>query len=429
MLMNIDITASQTDSSYITLPPSRSRESGQASFMVERKYGREMTPADLSGAATNIKYMVSLNASPLVNIEVILDELTGDVIRGRGSGNLRISSGTSEPLSIRGRYEIEEGSYLFTFQSFFKKPFIIKPGSNNYIDWTGDPYGATIHFDAIYTAENVSFAPLVGSVIYNISDREINYASYRADVNVVATLTGELFRPTFSFRFEFPPNSQAANDQSIALGLQQIERNPNELNKQVTYLIVFNSFAPYESTTGAGTAFNEFAYNTISGLLFGEVNKQLNRLLSRILRTNDISFNLSGSLYNRDIVNRRTNFINQSNLNFSVGVPFFSERFIVSFGSTFEIPVQTNIQQNVQFLPDVNAQWLINPSGSIRATFFYRQNLDFIAGSGTSTGLVTTRTGANIAYRKEFEHLGNRHRKNKKGAVKETVPDSTSVSR
>jgi hypothetical protein len=45
MLMNIDIKASSTDSSYITIPPSKSRESGQASFMVERKYGREMTEA------------------------------------------------------------------------------------------------------------------------------------------------------------------------------------------------------------------------------------------------------------------------------------------------------------------------------------------------------------------------------------------------
>lgn len=428
MLMNIDITASQTDSSYITLPPSRSRESGQASFMVEKKYGREMSATDLIGSGTNMTYMVNLNANPLVNVEVILDELTGDIIRGRGTGNLRISAGTNEPLSIRGRYEIEEGNYLFTFQSFFKKPFEIRKGSNNYIEWTGDPYGAAIHFDAIYTAEKVSFAPLadVQGVLSN------SYSSYREDVNVIAALTGELFRPVFNFKLEIPQNSQASRDQSIALGLQQIEKNQDELNKQVTYLIVFNSFAPYENTQSvvARTALNEFAYNTISGLFFGEVNKRLNQLLSKILRNNDLTFNFTGSLYNRNLIDRNAKGfnINQSNFNFSVGIPLFSERFIVTFGSTFDIPLQSNIQQTVQFLPDVNAQWLINKTGSIRATFFYRQNLDFISGTATGTGFVTTRTGANIAYRKEFDHLGKKRGKMKKTASSDSTTSDSAKS-
>jgi len=353
--------------------------------------------------------------------------LTGDIIRGRGTGNLRISSGSNEPLTINGRYEIEEGSYLFTFQSFFKKPFVIKPSANNYIEWTGDPYGAMVHFDAVYTAEKVSFAPLAAT---NAGLFSSNYANYREDVNVVATLTGELFRPTFNFRLEFPPNSQIANDASVAFGLQQIEKNQNELNKQVTYLIVFNSFAPYENTqAAAGTALNEFAYNTISGLFFGEVNKRLNQLLSRILRNNDLTFNFTGSLYNRNLVNTSRGFnINQSNFAFSVGVPIFSERFIVTFGSTFDVPLQADIEQTIQFLPDVTAQWLINQSGSIRATFFYRQNLDFISGAGTGTGLVTTRTGTNLSYRKEFDHIGKKRGKQKKAANKEADGDSTTVS-
>jgi hypothetical protein len=427
MIMDIRVAASETDSSYITLPPSRSRESGQANFMVEKKYGREMSADELGSNVTNISYTVNLTANPLVNMEVVLDELTGDIIRGRGTGNLFISSGTNDPLSIRGRYEIEQGNYLFTFQSFFKKPFVLRPGSNNYIDWTGDPYGATIHFDAIYTAERVSMAPLAGegTGLFNT-----NYSNYREDVNVVATLTGELFHPTFTFRLEFPPNSRLANDPSVAFGLQQIEKNENELNKQVTYLIVFNSFAPYETQqiTATGGALNEFAYSTISGLFFGEVNKRLNQLLSKVLRNNDLTFNFTGSLYNRNLLTKGFD-INQSNLNLSVGVPLFSDRFILTFGSTFDIPITSDIEQNIQFLPDVTAQWLINQSGSIRATFFYRQNLDFIgANTANGTGLVTTRTGANIAYRKEFDNIGKSRGKLKKKSSAVSVQDSSKVN-
>ncbi len=429
MIMDIRVSASETDSSYITLPPSRSRESGQANFMVERKYGTEMNPDEYSGNISNITYTVNLSANPLVNMEVVLDELTGDIIRGRGTGNLFISSGTNEALSIRGRYEIEEGSYLFTFQSFFKKPFTLRPGGTNYIDWTGDPYGATIHFDAMYTAERVSFAPLAGdNGVFGGANR--NYANIREDVNVVATLTGELFHPTFNFRLEFPQNSEVASDPTIAFGMGQIQKNENELNKQVTYLIVFNSFAPYEAAQfTTGTALNEFAYSTISGLFFGEVNKRLNQLLSKVLRNNDLTFNFTGSLYNRNLINQgsRGFNINQSNLNLSVGVPLFSDRFVLTFGSTFDIPITSDIQQSIQFLPDVTAQWLINKSGSVRATFFYRQNLDFIGTTtATGTGLVTTRTGANISYRKEFDQIGK-----PKGKLKirsNAVPlDSTST--
>ena len=164
MRMFIEATPSTVDSSHITLPPSRTRASGQASFMVERKYGREMTDEELRGTATNITYDVSLTANPFVKVEVILDETTGDIIQGRGTGNLKLRGGTSEPLSIRGRYDLQDGFYVYTFQSFFKKPFVLRKGANNYIEWTGDPYTAQIKFDAIYVAENVNFAPLASSL-------------------------------------------------------------------------------------------------------------------------------------------------------------------------------------------------------------------------------------------------------------------------
>ena len=119
MYMYIEMKASNTDSSYITLPPSQTRQSGQAGFLVEKKYGREMTETERRGGETNINYEVKLTATPMVNVELILDELTGDIIRGRGNGNLTLTSGTIAPLKLSGRFNIEEGAYNFTFQSVF----------------------------------------------------------------------------------------------------------------------------------------------------------------------------------------------------------------------------------------------------------------------------------------------------------------------
>lgn len=118
MSMTINAVASDKDSSNITLPPTSSRESGIADFLVERKYGKEMEEVQYTSNATNIIYDVDITANPMVTVKVILDELTGDEIKGKGTGTLNIRSGSSEPLSLRGRFDIDEGSYLFTFQLF-----------------------------------------------------------------------------------------------------------------------------------------------------------------------------------------------------------------------------------------------------------------------------------------------------------------------
>ncbi|TCJ12037.1 hypothetical protein EPD60_15890 [Flaviaesturariibacter flavus] len=425
MNMEINIKASERDSSYITLPPSRSRETGAADFLVERKYGTEMTPETFRNEESNIHYSLNLTANPMVNVEVILDDLTGDAIKGRGTGDLFIESGTNEPLAISGRYNIEEGSYLFTFQSFFKKPFELRKGANNFIEWTGDPYNARIRFEAIYKAENVRFAPLVTSLSLNDDRLE----RMRGDVNVVAILTGDLFRPDFAFHLEFPNNSPVYTNPSFAYGLQEIEKNTNEINKQVTYLIVFNSFAPVQTGTdnsSAGTL-NEFAYSTISGLFFGEVNRLLNQVLGKVLANNKVTLNFSGSLYNRNLLNQtnRGFGINQSTLNVSLSAPIAGERVQITFGGSFDVPIPGNndISQRVYIYPDVSIDVLINPTGSIRATFFYSQSPDLI--SGSTNPVTNKRVGAKLSYRKEFDSLKDLFRKKKK----EQPVDSTSVNR
>ena len=412
--MNIDLRASDRDSSYITLPPSKNRETGSADFMVERKYGREMGVDELSGTSNNINYVVNLTATPLVNVEVIMDELTGDVIKGRGNGTLIIESGTNQPLNIRGRYDIEEGSYLFTFQSFFKKPFILKKGANNYISWSGDPYAAQINFEAVYDAKNVQFTPLVNSLSLN----DARLQNYRGEVYVVTQLKGDLFHPNFTFHIDFPENSPAISNPSFTYGIQQIEQNTNEINKQVTYLIVFNSFAPYVGQQD--NTVNEFAYNTISGLLFGQVNNFLNQKLAKLLP--GWSFNFSGSVYNKNLIdpNARGFKINQAEANVSISSPLLSQRIQIT--GTANVPVQWQSDVNKRFIiyPDISIDLLINKTGSVRATIFYSETPDITA-SAQSDVIRNQRAGVKLSYRKEFDSFADFFKKRKK----DVAPDTT----
>lgn len=423
MVMTINANASEKESSFITLPPSSSRESGIADFLIERKYGREMNEKDVNRNATNIIYDVEVTANPMVTVKVELDELTGDKIQGKGSGTLKIRSGTTEPLTLRGRFDIEEGDYLFTFQSFFKKPFEIKKGSQNYIEWNGDPYDANIKFEAVYKAQNVSFSPLASSL--NLSS---GVSGRRGDVYVVATLTDKLFKPKIDFALEFPPNSVASTDPELALLVQQMQKNLNEINRQVTYLIVFNSFAPSELAGDVNGA--NLNASTISGMLLGVLSDQLNKLFSNLLKSDKYNINFNTSFYTRNLDEASKNALNLgSNVNFSIGRSFFNNRFIISTGVGFDAPInqsgQQNLQQNILLLPDVTMEWLINEKGTIRASFFYRENADYLTTTSNVSTTRARRAGSSISLRKDVDRFWDLFKSRNK---RKTVPPAAETS-
>jgi len=410
MFMKIDAFASSLDSSFITIPASGSRESGSADFLVERKFGKELNDTSSGRNLTNIIYDVDVTANPLVNVKVILDELTGDIIKGRGRGTLKIRSGSAEPLSIRGRYDISEGDYLFTFQSFFKKPFVLKKDANNYIEWSGDPNDAKVNLTAIYTASGVSYAPLAkawGDVGNNVSKA-------RGDVYVVATLTDKLFQPHIEFGLDYPENRIVNSDPALAFSLQQLQKNTNEMNKQATYLVVFGTFGPMENAGLFNSEyFPELVSSSISGIFFNEVNKKIKDVISSIFNTQNVNFKFNSSLYNRNPL-ESNQFNLGSNINASAEL-LIRKNVIISIGGSVEGLFQTGtVQQDVQWLPNVSLELLLNPSGSFRANLFYKQNIDYLT---TNTGLGrSNRKGIGLSYRKEAERFWDLFRRNRRPA-------------
>lgn len=405
MQMKIIGFASTTDSAFITIPNTTSRESGIADFLIERKYGREMTDSLISSNETNLTYDVDITANQMVNMRVVLDELTNDEIRGRGEGNLRIHSGTAEPLTIRGRYNINEGSYRFSFQSFFKKPFELKEDAGNYIEWNGDPYHPIVKIDAVYkTEKKVDFAPLISGVTTTN-----NSSALRDYVYVVAKLSGDLFKPDITFALDFPPESPPKQDVTISYVLDLMHQNENELNKQVAFLVVFNSFAPTDVGSSLGFSSGvDLVVNSISGFLSSQINKVLNNILSNKLKISGLYVNFSGSLYNPNpFGDGNSGFsYDRTNLNLAIGKSFFDNRVVLTFEGSYDVPFQSSSAQlKSDLLTNFTTEFLLNQSGTIRATIFYKENVDFL--SGTSTGNNKSRRyGGSMAYRKEFNKLG-----------------------
>jgi hypothetical protein len=161
MRMNITGEPSSVDSSHIFIPTSSSQEYGKIDYIDFIQYGSKMEDEYTGRKESNFLVNMKLTANPACKIDVILDETTGDIIKGRGNGSLNITVGSKEPLTIRGRYNITDGEYKFNFQTVLRKYFTITDGSS--ITWNGDPYEAQIVIDAEYLAPNVDLSSLATS--------------------------------------------------------------------------------------------------------------------------------------------------------------------------------------------------------------------------------------------------------------------------
>ncbi|MBS1665681.1 MAG: translocation/assembly module TamB domain-containing protein [Bacteroidetes bacterium] len=417
MVMNIK--GEPTDSSNIYLPPSVSRESGEADFIVWKVYGKEMKKGLNDRKSSNLLVKLDMYANNYANVYMILDPLSGDIIKANGHGNLNMEVGTTKDLDLRGRYEIDRGNYNFTFQSFIHKPFILSEGVGNYISWSGDPYNADIGIQAVYKAENVRFSDLGLNNSTNLAIMNENVKRQRVTVLVTADLTGKLLTPNIKFHIDLPLNSPLKDDQSAQSLLQLIQNDPNELNKQVSTLVVLNSFVPLSNSSNnfdPSVAGVNVVVNSLSGAISNAFSKVLQTRLRRVFKDNSITVNFNTNLYNGttiDGISDQTRLgYDRTNLNFSIAKSFINEKLTLTVGSALDFGMTTQQVQaaSFQFLPDIAAAYKVTPDGRVALTFFYRDSYNYL-----STGNHTQNSsGTSISYRRDFDRFDELFKKKKK---------------
>jgi hypothetical protein len=403
MVINADVN----DSSHIYLPNTTSKETGKSEFIVFKKYGKSaVKSADIP--SFNLVVDLDVTANNKTQIDLIFDDLTGDVIKAVGNGRLKLRMGNIEPLTIRGKYNIESGKYDFNFQSFIKKPFELIAEAGNYIEWTGDPYNADIHIDARYTAERVSLNELVGNANFSTAVR-----TYRGNVYVIAALRNKLSSPSIKFSLAFPQGNPISSDNEFSQFISRLERDDNEILKQVSFLIVFNAFAPVSfsnnNTSNAYTA-TSIGINTISQLLAKEINKSITGFLTKVTGDKSLRFDVGSNVYNSGNLLDPTgggialnaNRIDRQRVNLKLGRSFLNDKIIVNFGGDLDFNIRntTTIQNgNFQWLPDLNIEFILTRNRKLRAIVFNRNSLDI---NGSNMG-KRNRQGISISYRKDFD--------------------------
>lgn len=390
MRMNITGEPSAVDSSHIYIPTGSSQEYGKIDYIDFIQYGARMEDDYKGRKESNLLVTMNLTANPACRIDVILDEATGDIIKGRGNGLLKITAGTKEPLSIRGRYDITDGEYKFNFQTFLQKYFSITNGSS--ITWNGDPYEAQIDIDAEYLAQNVDFSSLTTSR---------GKLRFKSNLNIIAHLTNTLKAPRISFEFKIPENQQTdySKDPVLLENLKKFSKDENEQNRQVASLLLFNTFIN-DNNGGFGASTASFLSGTAGQVISGFLNNQLTKVFQKLFKdptiTPYISFNSNYNLTSTELINAL-----EASGNFGFTKSYVNGRLIVSLGGNIDYNNPYILQArntNVLLTPDITVEYLLSKDGKLRIVGFNRTIVDATLGQ-------RNRTGLRLSYSRDFDKL------------------------
>ena len=406
--LTMTIRGEVADTTHIYIPPINNRQSSDADFIVFKKYGKEINNQVSDQSRLTIDLDLTVNNK--AQVDVILDDLSGDVIRGVGHGRLAMHIANGD-VTMNGRYIIERGSYDFNFQSFIKKPFILRGGENNFIEWNGDPSNASINIDAQYTAEKVSLNDLLSTTNLAVAS---NYGSaaraYRGDVYVIANLNGKLSKPNINFRLDFPPGTSFVSDNNFASFLSKIQSDQTEMLKQVSYLIVFGTFAPYGELKSVTTSVVNLGVNTISQKVTNEINKAIGNLLFKLTGDKSLQFDISTSTYSSSsffgsVSNNGNSKLDRQRINLKFTQSTLNDKVIFVVGTDIDFNFGNTAVAgtgNFQWLPDVSVQFVLTRDRKLRAIVFNKSALDISSQNAIGR---TNRQGISLSYSRDFEKL------------------------
>ncbi|MEQ9466683.1 MAG: translocation/assembly module TamB domain-containing protein [Ekhidna sp.] len=287
-----------------------------------------------------------IEVTPDAYCELIFDIKTGDIIRGRGRGNLKLRLDTDGDFNMFGPLEITEGAYNFTVPNFINKEFDVVPGSR--ITWYGDPYNATLDLDATYL-QRASFEELE-----NPTDQDPTDLANKVPILVFLRIEGGMLSPQIDFDLELQ-NQADANQHNIPL-LSQIRNDEQELKRQVISLLFLKRFSPRQSFTLSGGG---SVGNSVSEFL----SSQVSYLVSQIDENLEVEVNLAD--LNRDA-------FNTFQLRFAY--TFLNGRLKVTRGGTFGNQNDNNDNVLNDIVGDWSVEYSLTKDGRLRAKVFRNTN-------------------------------------------------------
>ncbi len=328
---------------------------------------------------TGITFDLNLDVTPDAYGEIIIDLKSGDIIRGRGNGDLKMQIDTKGEFSMLGTFAFTEGWYNFTLYDIINKEFEIQNGSR--ITWLGDPYEAVVDIRATYS----QLASLLPIVPVSESQESPSAALRRKyPVQVLMKMDGPMLSPNINFEITASDLPQTDN---IAFHFAAFKNrlDEQELKRQVFSLIILRRFSSPESFNTSGSV-----VSSLSELL----SNQLSYWMSQVDENLEIDV---------DVSSMDQESFNTFQLRFSY--TFMNGRLRVTGDGTFN-----NTSQNTSGQPnpssvagDWTVEYKLTADGKLRVKMYSRTNYNPILTSVNSQTAMTT--GASLIYTQSFNEL------------------------
>lgn len=266
---SIVIAAQTAGSSQFILPLSSASTIESADFIrfvnpqtdtIKPKTSSRRARAVRPAGSNELDIKIDLNVLPNTQAQIEFDARIGDVIKGRGEGNLSMHINPSQDLfNMTGSVQITQGDYLFTLLTIFQRHFTINQGAT--LVWNGAPANPQIDMSATYKVKT-SLDALVG-----------NQGGQRTMANIDCSilLSGNMTSPEITFAITAPsadPETQNLIRNSI--------NTQEALSMQFLSLILSNSFMPDAGASAIGTMGGSFV--GVTGLEF--LTNQLSQMIS-----------------------------------------------------------------------------------------------------------------------------------------------------
>ena len=381
--LSFDISAKTGKNTRFFIPLNTGLSVSEYSFItfIDSDTGKvSMTGADITRIPppppmeTGIDLNFDLEVTPDAEVQIIFDSKVGDVMKGRGSGNLNINLDQKGNFKIAGDYIIEDGDYLFTLGNILNKPFSVENGGK--IIFNGDLDNAEIDIKAIYKLK-ASLYPIFQDEGY----------SDRIPVECQLNLTGKLFNPLVGFNIYLP-----TADEKTRTNVRNFISTEEELSRQFLYLLVMNSFYYESSTTTTGTS--AMAVTTTEML-----SNQLSNWLSQISNDFDIGF----------VYRPGTKDLNSQEVQVALSTQLLNDKVILN--SNFDVRGTNNNTNNTnQITGDFDAE--VKITEKIRFKVFNRFNNPY-------TGKLAPYTqGIGIFFKQDFDKISDLLKKKVKSDIK-----------
>ncbi|MEP2772560.1 MAG: translocation/assembly module TamB domain-containing protein [Fulvivirga sp.] len=335
--------------------------------------------------------------------EIIFDIKRGDIIRGRGEGDIKLQIDTKGEFNMFGDFAIQEGGYNFTLYNIINKEFEILPNSK--ISWYGDPYEGILDINATYN----QLASLLPLVVKNENDtiyQESLEMRRKYPVKVLLDIDGPLLSPTVSFditadnlpRNVLLPNGEVKDLEFEFLAFKN-RIDEQELKRQVFSLIVLRKFSPLQS------------FNT-GGSITSSVSELFSNQLSYWITQVDENLEIDVDLGQLD-----EEAFNTFQLRLSY--TFLDGRLRVTRDGGF-----TN-QENKADISSVVGDWtleyLLTQDGKFKVKMYNRTNYNPITPNKDNQNTITT--GFSLIHTQSFDELKDLFKKSRDKGLEQTVPE------